>query len=124
MIQQEKKDHKELIVKTIEHLENIGYTDIKADINGYESPKSFEMKSQNLKITPDIVSKNPNGKVHYVEVGVKTKNPILLKSKWKFLKTLAEIKNRSFQVIAHRGHYGFTDKLINEIESSRVAVRI
>jgi len=41
--EEEKERHKDLIFKTIHHLEKRGHTEVKADIEGYESPTSFEM---------------------------------------------------------------------------------
>ena len=124
MTKEEKQKHQGLILKTIQHLEKIGHTDIKADIEGYESPTSFEMKKRGTTVTPDIVSTTPGGKKHYADLGVKSDEPVLLKSKWKFLQTLSEIKDRSFRVITHRGHYGFTDKLIGEMNAVKPALRM
>ena len=124
MVLEEKQEHKELIEKTIKYLEDHGYTDIKADIEGYESPKSFKMKSKDEDITPDIVATNKNGKVQYIEVGVKSDQPNLLKTKWKLLDTLATMKNRAFRVVAHRGSYQFTDNLMKELDLQKSAVRL
>lgn len=124
MIKAEKKRYKKLIVKTINHLENRGHTEIKADIEGYDKPTSFSMKKRGVDITPDIVSVSPNGKKHYVDLGVKSETPVLLKTKWKFLQTLAEIKDRSFRVITHKGHYSFTDKLLGEMTNLQPAMRM
>ncbi|WP_070138286.1 hypothetical protein [Crocinitomix algicola] len=123
MILDEKQEHKALIEKTINYLEDKGYENIKADIDGYETPKSFKMPSKGIEITPDIVAEN-NGRVQYIEVGLKSQDIPLLKTKWKFLKTLAELKNRNFRVIAHKGSYGFSDKLMNEINLNKSALRI
>jgi hypothetical protein len=82
------------------------------------------MKSLNLKVTPDIVSMSSGGKAHYVEVGVKSKNPVTLKSKWKFLKKLAEINNGNFRIVSYKGHYSFTNKLVNDLNLTQTAVRI
>lgn len=120
----EKVVSKNFINKTINYLKKLGHVEIKADVKGYESPKSFEMKSEHLKITPDIVSVSSDGKVHYVEVGVKSENPVTLKSKWKFLKKLAEINGRGFKIVSHRGHYSFTDKLVIDLNYKQGATRI
>tara|TARA_R110002096_G_scaffold126532_2_gene273574 strand:+ start:67150 stop:67524 length:375 start_codon:yes stop_codon:yes gene_type:complete len=124
MIPKEKKENQAYIEKTIEHIKKLGYTNIQADIEGYDSPTSFEMKSQNLSITPDIVSTTPSGQIHYIEVGLKTDNPSLLKSKWKFLNTLAEMKKGSFRVVSHRGHYRFTDNMMSELNLSSPVIRL
>lgn len=123
MILTEKQTNKELIEKTIEYLKGQGYDNIKADIQGYESPKSFKMKSKGIELTPDIVAES-NGKVQYVEVGIKTDDTSLLKTKWKFLDTISQIKNRGFRIVSHHGHYGFTDQIIDEINLNKTAVRI
>ena len=121
---QEKQLDDEIVEKTIAYLENNGYTEIKADAEGYDTPKSFKMKSSGREITPDIVATSANGKVQYIEIGVKSDDPIFIKTKWKFLKTLAEMKNRGFKVITHKGHYGFTDQIIEDIDLKKDAVRI
>ncbi len=124
MVSRERADYQELIEKTIHYLEGRGYSNIKADIEGYESPKSFKMPSQGIEITPDIVADTKGGKTQYIEVGVKTDHPRLLKTKWKFLKTISQMKNRGFGVISHRGHYSFSDQIMKELEFPKRAVRI
>ncbi|MEO9532300.1 MAG: hypothetical protein ABJG68_08785 [Crocinitomicaceae bacterium] len=124
MILKEKQEHVELIRKTINYLEGKGYENIKADIEGYESPKSFKMTSQDMSITPDIVADTSNGKTQYIEVGMKSESPQLLKSKWKFLKTISEMKNRGFKVVSHRGHYTFADQIMNEIDMAKPSIRL
>lgn len=123
MVLEEKQEHQELVEKTIDYLKNKGFNHIRADIDGYESPKSFKMKNRGIDVTPDIVAEN-NGRVQYIEVGMKSDNKRLLKTKWKFLKTLADIKNRNFKVISHKGSYGFTDGILQEINLNKKAVRI
>jgi len=124
MTKEEKKTYQGLIIKTINKLEKQGHTDIKADIEGYKNPTSFKMKQRRMTITPDVVSVTPNGKTHYVDLGVKSEEPILLKTKWKFLQTLAEMKDRSFRVVTHIGHYNFTDRLIADMNSIQPAMRM
>ncbi len=124
MVKEDKQRHQDLILKTIHHLEKIGHTDVKADISGYESPTSFSMKNRGTTVTPDIVSTSPHGNTHYVDLGVKSDYPVLLKSKWKFLQTLFELKNRTFRIVTHRGHYSFTDKLVGEMNSVQPAMRM
>lgn len=123
MIKKIKQENEEIIRNTIGFLENSGYENIKADIKGYENPKSFLMRGQNITVTPDIVAET-NGKKHYIEIGYKTADKRLLKSKWKFLSTLSELKGRHFKVVSHKGHYGFTDRLIKEMGLELNVVRI
>lgn len=124
MIPSEKKENQAYIEKTIEHIKKLGYTNIQADTEGYDSPTSFEMKSQNLSITPDVVATSPSGQLQYIEIGLKTDNPSLLKSKWKFLNTLAEMKKGSFRVISHRGHYRFVDNMMTDLNLTSPVTRL
>lgn len=124
MISKEKEEHQDLIKKTVVYLEGKGYQNIKANIEGYECPKGFTLKSQDLQIIPDIVADTKGGKTQYIEVGMKSESPRLLKSKWKFLKTISEMKNRGFGVISHRGHYTFADQIMKEIEMPKKSIRI
>lgn len=124
MISTEKQEHQDLIKKTITYLEAKGYTNISANLDGYDKPKGFTLKSQNLEIIPDIVADTKRGKTQYIEVGMKSESPSLLKSKWKFLKTISEMKNRGFGVVSHRGHYTFADQLMKEIEMTKKSTRI
>lgn len=116
-------EHQRLIKKTIHYLEEKGHQSIKADIEGYETPKSFIMQSTGIEIVPDIVTEL-NGRVQYIEVGHKTDDTDLLKTKWKFIKALSEIKNRNFRVFSHKGNYGTTDQMMRDIQLTTVSVRI
>ena len=47
--------------------------------------------------------------------GYETPKPTLLKSKWLYLDTLSRMKSNRFRIITFRGHYKFTDTLLNEL---------
>lgn len=123
MIEQDKQLNTELLQKSIDYLERKGYENIKADMEGYESPKSFQKKGSDVSITPDIVAERA-GKKHYFEVGIKSEEPELLKSKWKFLETFSTMKNRNFKIITHRGHYKFTNDTLAEINLNKTPIRL
>ena len=61
MIQIDRTENKEFLEKSIHHLEATGFENIKADIEGYETPKSYIKKGSDARITPDIVAYK-NGK--------------------------------------------------------------
>lgn len=124
MLLDEKNEYKNLIEKTIDYLKEKGHQNIKADIEGYESPKSYKMKSNGVELTPDIVSESSTGKKNFVEVGIKSESVSLLKTKWKLLNILAEIKNSNFRIVSHKGHYRFTEDLISEMNIGVKAERI
>ena len=88
MVELEKLENKEFLEKSIHHLESTGFEDIKADIDGYETPKSYLRKENDTRITPDIVAFK-NGKKYFFEISLKSEKPRLLKSKWLFLDTMS-----------------------------------
>ena len=114
MITQDKEKYAEELNQSISYLENLGYSNIKADIEGYESPKSYHKKGSDINVTPDIVAEK-EGRKHVFDLSLKSHKPRLLKSKWLFLNTLSQIKSFRFRLITTRGHYKFTNETIDDI---------
>ena len=107
----------EQLAKT--YLENLGYSNIKADLEGYESPKSYHKKGSDVDVTPDIVAEK-EGRKHIFDLSLKSEKPRLLKSKWLFLNTLSQIKSYRFRLITMRGHYKFTNETVGAINLETV----
>ena len=80
MIQIDKKNNTELLEQSVQHLQQKGFENIKADLDGYETPKSYRRKGSDLVITPDITAQR-DGRKHFFEVSVKSEKPTLLKTK-------------------------------------------
>ncbi len=114
MINSDKSENMAFLEKSIHHLEATGFEDIKADLDGYEHPKSFLKKGSDIKITPDIVALK-NGIKYFFEISLKSENPLLLKSKWLFLDALSRMKSNRFRIITTKGHYKFTDNMLSDI---------
>ena len=114
MIKADKEENKAFLEKSVQHLEATGFKNIKADIEGHESPKSYIRKETGSKITPDIVAVK-NGRKYFFDISLKSEKPRLLKTKWLFLDTLSRMKSNRFRLITTRGHYKFTDTLLEEI---------
>jgi hypothetical protein len=114
MITQDKDKYEDELNHSISYLENLGYSNIKADIDGYETPKSYLKKGSKIAVTPDIVAEK-EGRKHIFDLSLKSEKPRLLKSKWLFLNTLSAIKSYRFRLITTRGHYKFTNETINDI---------
>jgi hypothetical protein len=114
MIQADKVENKEFLEKSINHLEATGFEHIKADIEGREAPKSYVRKGTGIKITPDIVAIK-NGRKYFFDISLKSEKPRLLKSKWLFLDTLSRMNSDSFRIITTKGHYKFTDTMLEDI---------
>jgi hypothetical protein len=114
MIYTDKKKYSDILNESVTYLEQRGYENIKADTDGYETPKSFNKKGSDISITPDIVAEK-EGRKHYFELSLKSEKPKLLKSKWLFLNTLSALKSHKFRLITTKGHYKFTNEMLSDI---------
>jgi hypothetical protein len=110
----DKQEHSAFLETSVSYLQNLGYENIKADIEGYETPKSYHKKGSDITITPDIVAEK-EGRKHIFDISLKTSKTNLLKSKWIFLNTLSALKSHNFRLITTRGHYKFTDEMLTDI---------
>ena len=119
MILQDKAKYVQELNNSIHYLENLGYNNIKADITGYETPKSYIKKGSDISITPDIVAEK-EGRKHLFDLSLKSEKPRLLKSKWLFLNTLSQLKSYNFRLITTRGHYKFTSETVDAIHLDTV----
>ncbi|WP_242202279.1 hypothetical protein [Aestuariivivens insulae] len=114
MVYTDKEKYSDILEHSIAYLENCGFENIKADMEGYETPKSYLKKGSNIAITPDIVA-TKEGRKHLFDVSLKSERPKLLKSKWLFLNTLSNLKSYRFKLITTRGHYKFTHEMLDAI---------
>ncbi|WP_299099062.1 hypothetical protein [uncultured Winogradskyella sp.] len=114
MITQDKNNYADELNQSITYLKNLGYSNIKADTEGYETPKSYRKKGSDIDVTPDIVAEK-EGRKHIFDLSLKSKKTRLLKSKWLFLNTLSQLKAYRFRLITTRGHYKFTNETVNDI---------
>ncbi len=113
----------QILEQAIGYLEDRGFTNIKADTEGFESPKSYIKKGSEVSITPDIVAER-DGEKHIFELSLKSKKPRLLKSKWLFLDVLSTMKNFKFKILTTRGHYKFTDETLSSISLDKTPMKI
>lgn len=114
MIHADKDKYSDILNNSVVYLEQHGYENIKVDADGYETPKSYSKKGSDISITPDIVAEK-EGRKHYFELSLKSEKPKLLKSKWLFLNTLSALKSHRFRLITTRGHYKFTNEMLDDI---------
>lgn len=113
----------EILGTAISYLEDRGFENIKADTEGFESPKSYIKRGSEISITPDIVAER-DGEKHIFELSLKSKKPRLLKSKWLFLDVLSTMKNFKFKILTTRGHYKFTDEMLDSISLNKTPLKI
>ena len=123
MIKSEKINNTDFLYRTVQYLQNRGYNNIKADLEGYEIPKSFTKKGSDVVITPDIVA-DKNGIKHFFEISLKSEKPNLLKSKWMFLDVLSKMKSYRFKIITTRGHYKFTNSMLADLNMDKKMIKI
>lgn len=114
MVKSEKIQNEDFLKKSVNYLENTGFENIKVDLDGFESPKSYSKKDSEVELTPDIVA-TKNGLKYYFDISLKSDKTRLLKSKWLFLDTLSRMKSNKFKIITTKGHYKFTDMLLEEL---------
>jgi hypothetical protein len=114
MIYEDKEKYSDILENSISYLENHGFENIKADADGYNTPKSYSKVGSDISITPDIVAEK-EGRKHYFDLSLKSEKPKLLKSKWLFLNTLSTLKSHRFKIITTRGHFQFTTNMLNDI---------
>lgn len=114
MIYTDKEKYSGFIKDSIDYLEKHGFENIKADVDGFESPKSYLKKGSDITVTPDITAEK-EGRQHIFDISLKSTKPDLLKSKWVFLNTLSAMKSQRFKLITTRGHYKFTNQMLEAI---------
>jgi len=123
MVQKDKQENDEVLKESVVYLENKGFENIKADIEGYETPKSYNKKGSDVSITPDIVAERAGIK-HYFEVSLKSDKTNLLKSKWRFLDVLTRMRNERFKIITRRGHYKFTNEMLDHLNMEKKLIKL
>lgn len=123
MVQKDKQENDEVLKESVVYLENKGFENIKADIEGYETPKSYNKKGSDVSITPDIVAERAGIK-HYFEVSLKSDKTNLLKSKWRFLDVLTRMRNERFKIITRRGHYKFTNEMLEHLNMEKKLIKL
>lgn len=123
MTTKEKKENEEFLLESIEYLKRKGFENIRADVEGFEKPKSYHKKGSEISITPDIVAERAGIK-HYFDISLKSGQPTLLKSKWRFLEVLTRMKNHRFKIITRKGHYKFTNEMLADLNLSKNMIKL
>lgn len=123
MIAKDKLENEIFLKQSLTYLEKLGFNNIKADAEGYETPKSYLKKGSDITITPNIVAEK-GGRKHYFEISLKSDEPQLLKSKWRFLDVLTRMKDHRFKIITRRGHYKFTQDMLDDLNMDKTPIRL
>lgn len=123
MIKLEKTENLTVLEDTVSYLEKKGFENIKANLEGYDTPKSYHKKGSDESITPNIVAERAGIK-HYFEVSLKSENQHLLKSKWRFLDVLTRMRNQKFKIVTRKGHYKFTNDMLQDLNLEKTPIKI
>ena len=107
------KGYEDQVSKVIAQITKLGYSEIKADIDEYETPPQITNTASKVSYTPDVMAKKNEQKA-YFEIANKNKDTNGLINKWKALSLLAEIKNGVFQIFVPYGHMNFTMQVLND----------
>ena len=100
-----------------------GFKEIQANMEGYDTPKSYERSADNTRFTPDVTGVNMFNR-HYLEVSVKTEELRGSISKWKLLSELAGMKGGKLYLLAPKGHVRFTKDLVDQYNIPAEVVKI
>ena len=123
MIQIGKRESTETLQEAVTYLEQRDFQNIKADIDGYDTPKSYKKRGSDVLVTPDIVAERAGVK-HYFDISLKSAKPKLLKTKWRFMEVLSRMKKAKFKIITTRGHYSFTDRMLEDLNLEKNMIKI
>ncbi|MEP6796220.1 MAG: hypothetical protein WBP41_06865 [Saprospiraceae bacterium] len=87
-----------------------GYTEVKANIDGFETPSALSNKESEDRVIPDITALKRNGR-WYIEVVRKDGEVEKTVSKWKLLSMLGKARNGGLILMAPSGQYAFAERL-------------
>jgi hypothetical protein len=101
------------MAQAISWVESKPSSSIKANSEGYESPKSFTNKMTDEVVQPDLSYESQGGARHYTEIALKNERPQQLVTRWKLLSVLASMKRGKLHLLAPKGHKLFTKRLVD-----------
>lgn len=123
MLTLDKTNNLAILQESVKYLEKQGFKNIRAEIEGYQKPTTYHKVGSEDHIGPDIEAER-GGNKHYFEIGVRSEKPQQLKSKWEFLETLSKLRHYRFKVITRRGHYKFTQDMLDELHIDQNPIRL
>ena len=101
----------ELIKKVLDtYVSRNGYSEVKANIDGFEQPSALNSKGTEERIIPDITAVKRGGR-WYIELVRKDGDAEKIVSKWKLLSVLGRAKGGGLILISPPGSYAFAERL-------------
>lgn len=99
----------------IDWAKTLRLSDLKANFEGYEAPRTFQRADEDISYTPDITGRRLTKKF-YVEIAMKDEDTTSMVSKWKLLSTMASMKGGKLYLLAPRGHKAFVQGLLDRYQ--------
>jgi len=115
--------NKSILKESVTYLEKSGFKNIKADVLGYDTPKSYLKVGTDVSMGPDIEAER-DGKTHYFEISLRSDQPQLLKNKLQFLATITKMKDYRFKIITRRGHFKFTQDMLADLHLDKHPIHL
>lgn len=106
-----KKD--KLIEKAVKWAKSKGFSDIRANIEGYEMPNQFQRQSDNSVFIPDLTANSSNRK-NYLEIVMKSDDDSDNISKLTLLSSMANVKDGKLILLAPNGHMRYTKDIAEQ----------
>ena len=110
-----------LFKKAIEWAEKKGFQKIKANVEDFESPRSFSLSSSDAVIAPDVTGVKM-GRKSFIQIALKSDNKREVVSKWKLFCTLASRKGGKLYLLAGRGHKSFAENIVRDYNLTNATV--
>lgn len=123
MLEIQKDQSTELLEKAVDSLKKSGFENIQSALEGAESPKAYYQTTKEAHIAPDIMAEK-NGKIYLFEIALRTDDVRQVKGRWMFFKTLAGMKNYSFQVFMPKGSVSFARSVISSMDEKINTIKI
>lgn len=111
------------IEKSIEWAKKNGFSNFKADLEGFESPFNFTRKEDEAEFSPDLTAVSRNNRKHYFQVLVKKEETDDTLSQIQLYHTLAKAKDSKLYLMAPTGSVKYARDISSRLELAEV-VRI
>lgn len=113
-----------LIAKVIDKVVSPrGFKQIKANVEDFDTPAKLQRERDDESYIPDITGVI-NGRKSYFELSLKTDKIRQVVTKWKLLSRIAGFKRGKLYLIVPRGHYAFTNRVLDKYPIEAKIIRI
>lgn len=115
--------HQEAMQSAVNYVKNMGFEEVRARLEGYDSPATLKMKDKDREFTPDITGEK-NGARYYFEIADRNDQRQDVVSKWKLLNTLAAMKQGSLRVFVPYGSMKFTNDVLGVLDPNIEIIKL